>query len=196
MCCIFCFDKITPVTNLLLIFKLISFAFSKYLNALAVIGIDDKDVTLDKIKAKFKKIVKELHPDTVGENKNNTEKGLVMQQVDVERTQHFRKCIECYLCQNVCHVIRDQGAQDKFVGPRFMIRLASLEMHPMDDADRIPAIKDDYGSGMCNITRCCTEVCPEDIQITDDGIIPLKERVVDRYFDPFMILFRKIFKKE
>ena len=53
-----------------------------------------------------------------------------------------------------------------------MIRLASLEMHPMDDADRIPAIKEDYGSGMCNITRCCTEVCPEDIQITDDGIIP------------------------
>ena len=118
-----------------------------------------------------------------------------MQQVDVERTQHFRKCIECYLCQNVCHVIRDQEAKDKFVGPRFMIRLASLEMHPMDDVDRIPAIKEDYGSGMCNITRCCTEVCPEDIQITDDGIIPLKERVVDRYFDPLMILFKKIFKK-
>ena len=118
-----------------------------------------------------------------------------MQQVDVERTQHFRKCIECYLCQNVCHVLRDQDAKEKFVGPRFMIRLASLEMHPMDDADRIPSIKEDYGSGMCNITRCCTEVCPEDIQITDDGIIPLKERVVDRYFDPLMILFRKIFKK-
>ena len=117
-----------------------------------------------------------------------------MQQVDVERTQQFRKCIECYLCQNVCHVIRDQEEKDKFVGPRFMIRLASLEMHPMDDLDRIPVIKEDYGSGMCNITRCCTEVCPEDIQITDDGIIPLKERVVDRYFDPIMILFRKIFK--
>ena len=102
---------------------------------------------------------------------------------------------QSYLCQNVCHVLRDHEAKEKFIGPRFMIRLASLEMHPMDDADRIPEIKNDYGSGMCNITRCCTEVCPEDIQITDDGIIPLKERVVDRYFDPFMILFRKLFKK-
>ena len=128
-------------------------------------------------------------------NEKNTEKGLVMQQVDVERTQHFRKCIECYLCQNVCHVLRDQEQKEKFVGPRFMIRLAGLEMHPMDDADRIPEIKEEFGSGMCNITRCCTEVCPEEIQITDDGIIPLKERVVDRYFDPLMILFRKIFKK-
>ena len=136
-----------------------------------------------------------IKPFLPAQNKNNTEKGLIMQQVDVERTQHFRKCIECYLCQNVCHVIRDQEAKDKFVGPRFMIRLASLEMHPMDDVDRIPEIKEDYGSGMCNITRCCTEVCPEDIQITDDGIIPLKERVVDRYFDPLMILFKKIFKK-
>ncbi|MEE2953990.1 MAG: succinate dehydrogenase/fumarate reductase iron-sulfur subunit, partial [Bacteroidota bacterium] len=78
--------------------------------------------------------------------------------------------------------------------PRFMIRLASLEMHPMDNRDRIPQIKNDYGSGMCNITRCCTEVCPEEIQITDDGIIPLKERVVDRYFDPLVRLFRKWFK--
>ena len=75
-----------------------------------------------------------------------------------------------------------------------MIRLASLEMHPMDNRDRIPQIKNDYGSGMCNITRCCTEVCPEEIQITDDGIIPLKERVVDRYFDPLVSLFRKWFK--
>ena len=136
-----------------------------------------------------------IKPFSPAQNKNNTEKGLVMQQVDVERTQHFRKCIECYLCQNVCHIIRDQDAKEKFVGPRFMIRLASLEMHPMDDADRIPAIKEDHGSGMCNITRCCTEVCPEDIQITDDGIIPLKERVVDRYFDPVTMLYRKLFKK-
>jgi len=136
-----------------------------------------------------------IKPFSPAQNKNNTKKGLTMQQVDVERTQHFRKCIECYLCQNVCHVIRDQEQKDKFVGPRFMIRLASLEMHPMDDVDRIPAIKKEYGSGMCNITRCCTEVCPEDIQITDDGIIPLKERVVDRYFDPLMIFFRRIFKK-
>jgi succinate dehydrogenase / fumarate reductase iron-sulfur subunit len=74
-----------------------------------------------------------------------------------------------------------------------MIRLAGLEMHPLDTADRIPEIKDEYGSGMCNITRCCTDVCPEHIQITDNGIIPLKERVVDRYYDPVMIMKRKLF---
>ena len=116
-----------------------------------------------------------------------------MMQVDVERGQEFRKCIECYLCQDVCHVLRDRDGKDKFVGPRFMIRLAGLEMNPLDTADRIPEIRKEFGSGYCNITRCCTEVCPEHIGITDNGIIPLKERVVDRYFDPVASLGRKLF---
>ncbi len=116
----------------------------------------------------------------------------IMKQEDVERVQEFRKCIECFLCQDVCHVLRDHEQKDKFVGPRFMIRLASLEMHPLDKGDRIPEIKNEFGSGMCNITKCCTEVCPEDIQITDNGIIPLKERVVDRYYDPISMLIRKV----
>jgi succinate dehydrogenase / fumarate reductase iron-sulfur subunit len=116
-----------------------------------------------------------------------------MYQEDVDRVQEFRKCIECFLCQDVCHVIRDRDGKDRFVGPRFMIRLAGLEMNPLDDADRIPEIKKEYGSGMCNITRCCTEVCPEHIGITDNGIIPLKERVVDRYHDPILMLGRKLF---
>ena len=114
-------------------------------------------------------------------------------QEDVDRIQEFRKCIECFLCQDVCHVLRDQGGKDKFVGPRFMIHLAQLEMNPLDTDDRIPAIRKEYGSGLCNITRCCTEVCPEHINITDNGIIPLKERVVDRYFDPILWLKRKVF---
>jgi len=129
-------------------------------------------------------------------SKKDKEKDFVMMQKDIDRVQHFRKCIECYLCQNVCHVIRDNDTKENFVGPRFMTRLASLEMHPYDRADRIPDIKNDHGSGMCNITRCCTEVCPEEIQITDDAIIPLKERVVDRFYDPITILFRKIFGKK
>ncbi len=116
-----------------------------------------------------------------------------MMQKDVDRVQEFRKCIECYLCQDVCHVLRDQSRKDAFVGPRLMIRLASLEMHPLDAQDRIPAIRNEFGAGLCNITRCCTEVCPEHIQITDNGIIPLKERVVDRYFDPLLGLARKLF---
>ena len=129
-------------------------------------------------------------------SEKDKEKDFVMMQKDVDRVQHFRKCIECYLCQNVCHVIRDNDTKENFVGPRFMARLASLEMHPYDRADRIPDIKNDHGSGMCNITKCCTEVCPEEIQITDDAIIPLKERIVDRFYDPITILFRKIFGKK
>lgn len=121
---------------------------------------------------------------------------MVMYQQDVERIQEFRKCIECFLCQDVCHVLRDQDKKDKFVGPKFMIRLASLEMHPLDKEDRIPAIKEEFGSGMCNITRCCTDVCPENISITDNGIIPLKERVVDRYYDPVLWVYDKIFGKK
>ncbi|HEX7836691.1 MAG TPA: succinate dehydrogenase/fumarate reductase iron-sulfur subunit [Kofleriaceae bacterium] len=130
-----------------------------------------------------------------------------MYQEDVDRVQEFRKCIECYLCQDVCHVLRDRekpaqhakagqgdaSTRGAFVGPRFMIRLASLEMHPLDTDDRIPEIRKEFGSGMCNITRCCTEVCPEHIGITDNGIIPLKERVVDRYFDPIAIVGRTLF---
>ena len=118
-----------------------------------------------------------------------------MYQEDVDRVQEFRKCIECFLCQDVCHVLRDRDGreQNTFVGPRFMIRVASLEMHPLDTADRIPAVKDEFGSGMCNITKCCSEVCPEHIHITDNGIIPLKERVVDRFYDPVAMLWRKIF---
>ena len=138
---------------------------------------------------------KNITPFTPDPNKKNKNGDYVMMQEEVDRVQEFRKCIECYLCQNVCHVLRDHEKKDEFVGPRFMIRLASLEMHPLDNADRIPNIKNDHGSGMCNITRCCTDVCPEHIQITDNGIIPLKERVVDRYYDPFMRLFNKMFSK-
>ena len=119
-----------------------------------------------------------------------------MKQADVDRIQEFRKCIECFLCQNVCHVLRDHDKKDKFVGPRLMIYLAQLEMHPLDVGDRIPEIRNEYGSGYCNITKCCTDVCPEHINITDNGIIPLKERVVDRYYDPVLWLWRKVTGKK
>src|SRR5688500_1485444 len=113
-----------------------------------------------------------------------------MTQEAVDRVQEFRKCIECFLCQNVCHVLRDHALQPEFGGPRFMIRVAGLEMHPLDTGNRLPLLKDELGIGLCNITKCCTEVCPEHINITDNGIIPLKERVVDEYFDPLKKLFR------
>ena len=128
-------------------------------------------------------------PDTTKKDSNGD---YHMMQEDVDRIQEFRKCIECYLCQNVCHVLRDHDRKDSFVGPRFMIRAAGLDMHPLDTEDRIPAVKDEYGSGMCNITRCGTDVCPEHIQITDNGIIPMKERVVDLYYDPLKWLTRKL----
>jgi succinate dehydrogenase / fumarate reductase, iron-sulfur subunit len=113
-----------------------------------------------------------------------------MQQADIERVQEFRKCIECYLCQDVCHVLRDHHKHDEFIGPRFLIYVAALEMHPLDTDDRVPELKRRDGIGYCNITKCCTRVCPEEIQITDNGIIPLKERVVDRFYDPVKRLFR------
>ena len=119
-----------------------------------------------------------------------------MMQRDVDRVQEFRKCIECFLCQDVCHVLREPDSKPPFVGPRFMIQLASLEMHPLDIEDRIAATKNEFGSGLCNITRCCTEVCPEHIGITDNGIIPLKERVVDRFYDPILWLFRALFGRK
>ncbi|MFN8614672.1 MAG: succinate dehydrogenase/fumarate reductase iron-sulfur subunit [Vampirovibrionales bacterium] len=110
-------------------------------------------------------------------------------QEDVERVQEFRKCIECFLCQDVCHVIRNHDKKNHFYGPRFMVRMASLDMHPYDTVDRLQAIKEEAGVGYCNITKCCTEVCPEHIHITDNAIIPLKERVADRYFDPIGQIF-------
>ena len=115
-----------------------------------------------------------------------------MYQRDIDRVQEFRKCIECFLCQDVCHVLRDHAKQAEFAGPRFFVRVAGLEMHPLDSLDRTPLLKNEMGIGYCNITKCCTEVCPEEIHITDNAIIPLKERVVDEYYDPVMGIVRKI----
>jgi succinate dehydrogenase / fumarate reductase iron-sulfur subunit len=113
-----------------------------------------------------------------------------MAQSDVDRVQEFRKCIECFLCQDVCHVLREHHMHEQFIGPRFLVHAAALEMHPLDVGDRIPGLKEQFGIGLCNITKCCTKVCPEGITITDNAIIPLKERVVDRFFDPLTRLFR------
>jgi succinate dehydrogenase / fumarate reductase, iron-sulfur subunit len=119
-----------------------------------------------------------------------------MQQVDIDRGQEFHKCIECFLCQNVCHVIRDHDENKaNYVGPRFFVRLAELEMHPLDTDDRRALIRERLGIGLCNITKCCTEVCPEHIHITDNAIIPLKERVVDARYDPIAWLGRKIMRR-
>ena len=116
-----------------------------------------------------------------------------MNQQDVDRVQEFRKCIECYLCQDVCHVLREHDKHAEFIGPRFFVYTAALEMHPLDTEDRLEDLKTSDGIGYCNITKCCTKVCPESITITDNAIIPLKERVVDRFYDPLRKLFR-VFK--
>ena len=113
-----------------------------------------------------------------------------MAQSDVDRVQEFRKCIECFLCQNVCHVLREHRKYDEFIGPRFLVHAAALEMHPLDTEDRAAELRKAHGIGYCNITKCCTRVCPENITITDNAIIPLKERVVDRCYDPLGKLFQ------
>ena len=115
-----------------------------------------------------------------------------MHQYEVERAQEFRKCIECFLCQDVCHVLRTHGKHAEFMGPAFLTRAAVYETHPLDTVDRSTYLKDEGGIGYCNITKCCTEVCPEGIHITDNAIIPLKERVVDAHYDPIKRLLRDI----
>jgi succinate dehydrogenase / fumarate reductase, iron-sulfur subunit len=111
-------------------------------------------------------------------------------QEDVDRVQEFRKCIECFLCQDVCHVLREHHLHEEFIGPRLLVHAAALEMHPLDVEDRVADLRGPHGIGYCNITKCCTKVCPEGITITDNAIIPLKERVVDQFFDPVRRLFR------
>ena len=119
-----------------------------------------------------------------------------MAQVDVERSQEFRKCIECFLCQDTCHVVRDhEENKEAFAGPRFLMRVAELDMHPLDSLDRKNQAQEEFGLGMCNITKCCTEVCPEHIKITDNALIPMKERVVDRKYDPLVWLGSKISRR-
>ena len=111
-------------------------------------------------------------------------------QEDVDRVQEFRKCIECFLCQDVCHVLREHHLHDQFIGPRLLVYAAALEMHPLDVENRLGDLKEAQGIGYCNITKCCTTVCPEEIKITDNAIIPLKERVVDEFYDPVRKLLR------
>jgi succinate dehydrogenase / fumarate reductase, iron-sulfur subunit len=119
-----------------------------------------------------------------------------MAQADVDRIQEFHRCIECFLCQNTCHVIRDHAEhRPSYAGPRSFVRIAALEMHPLDGADRVDMVKNEGGIGFCNVTKCCTEVCPEQIRITDNAIIPLKERVADRYYDPIRAFFGRFSRR-
>jgi succinate dehydrogenase / fumarate reductase iron-sulfur subunit len=115
-----------------------------------------------------------------------------MRQADIDRVQEFRKCVECFLCQDVCHVLRDHHKHESFIGPRFLTYVAALEMHPLDTVDRSGELREAHGIGYCNITKCCTKVCPESIAITDNAIIPLKERVVDEFYDPVKALVRLV----
>jgi succinate dehydrogenase / fumarate reductase iron-sulfur subunit len=139
---------------------------------------------------RVKKTIRPFHPRTPDASDGTWR----MSQAPADRVQEFRKCIECYLCQDVCHVLREHHLEDRFIGPRFLVYAAALEMHPLDVENRSGDLKDRHGIGFCNITKCCTKVCPEEIHITDNAIIPLKERVVDEYFDPLRKLFR-IFRK-
>jgi len=141
------------------------------------------DVSYNYVKAKQVPPLRLKPPDPDGKYR--------MMQEDVDRPQEFHKCIECFLCQDVCHVIRDhEEHKPHFSGPRFFIKAAGLDMHPLDTRDRTEWIRSQGGIGLCNITKCCTEVCPEHIHITDNGIIPMKERMADN-FDPIVWLVRK-----
>ncbi len=125
----------------------------------------------------------QFHPDP------SARQPWTMAGMDVERSKEFRKCIECFLCQDVCHVIREH--KSVYIGPRHVIKAASLDMHPIDTLDRSSMLNKEAGIGYCNVTKCCQEVCPEHIKITDNAIIPEKERGADNFYDPIMKLFKK-----
>ncbi len=117
-----------------------------------------------------------------------------MAQIDVDRGQEFRKCIECFICQDVCHVIREHAENmDNFAGPRSFVRLAEISMHPLDTNPKESTVDHGFGLEYCNITKCCTDVCPEGIHITDNAIIPLKERRADIQYDPLRAIARRLF---
>ena len=120
--------------------------------------------------------------------KEGLEKPWKISQVDIERSKEFKKCIECFLCQDVCHVTREHNSG--YFGPRHVVKAASLDMHPLDALDRSTFMNKDAGLGYCNITKCCTEVCPEEIHITDNAIIPEKERAVNAQYDPIAMIVR------
>jgi succinate dehydrogenase / fumarate reductase iron-sulfur subunit len=136
-------------------------------------------------------VKKKIKPFKPRPAQTGEESGWRMAQADMDRVQEFRKCIECFLCQDVCHVLREHRLHEQFIGPRFLIHTAALEMHPLDTEDRLADLKGAHGIGYCNITKCCTKVCPESITITDNAIIPLKERVVDAHYDPLGKLLRR-----
>jgi succinate dehydrogenase / fumarate reductase iron-sulfur subunit len=141
------------------------------------------DVSYNYAKAKTVPPLRLKPPDADGKYR--------MWQEDIDRVQEFHKCIECFLCQDVCHVIRDhEELKTSFAGPRFFIKIAGLDMHPLDTNNRTGFVREQAGVGLCNITKCCTEVCPEHIKITDNGIIPMKERMADDV-DPIVWLLRK-----
>ncbi|MCG8469320.1 MAG: succinate dehydrogenase/fumarate reductase iron-sulfur subunit [Gemmatimonadetes bacterium] len=166
---------------------------------------EDETITVTPMKA-FP-VIRDLVTDVSQNYRNNeaiprfnprpkdAEDGWRMQQYEVEKAQEMRKCIECFLCQDVCHVLRSHSKHEEFIGPTYFVRTAGYSMNPIDVEDRTEFLKERGGIGYCNITKCCTEVCPEHITITDNSIIPLKERVVDRYYDPIKSLVRLIRRK-
>ncbi len=94
-------------------------------------------------------------------------------------------------------MVRDHEENKKaFSGPRYLMRQTELDMHPLDTRhDRSVQAQEENGLGFCNITKCCTEVCPEHIKITDNALIPLKERAADRKYDPVVWLGNKLFRR-
>lgn len=160
---------------------------------------EDKPITVRPLKS-FP-VIKDLVTDVSWNYKVNRmitpfEAGsrLEMKQYEVETAQHLRKCIECFICQSACHILRDEAKKETYFGPRAFVKLGALVKHPADTADRVEMLKEKAGIGLCNVTRCCTELCPEKIRITDDAIIPLKEIVIDRYYDPVKMFIRFVRK--
>ena len=84
-----------------------------------------------------------------------------MAQADIDRVQEFRKCIECFLCQDVCHVLREHHKHDEFIGPRFLVYVAALEMHPLDTENRLEDLKDTTASATATSPSAAPKFAPK-----------------------------------
>ncbi len=107
---------------------------------------------------------------------DNKEKGFwKMDEGDIKDTVEMRTCIDCLICHDSCHVLKNTKL--KFLGPRNIVKANSLDTHPMNSLDRTKLVRDE-GIANCNVSGCCTDNCPQEIKITDNANIPMKERSI------------------
>ncbi|MBI4020042.1 MAG: 2Fe-2S iron-sulfur cluster binding domain-containing protein [Candidatus Aenigmarchaeota archaeon] len=128
-----------------------------------------KDLVTDRAEIYIKEKTLQLH--FIGEKSGGFYK---ISEAEIKRASEFRKCIDCLICHDVCHANREKL---DYTGPRNLVKVMAQQLHPRNTLDRVPLLEG-AGVNFCNVTRCCQQVCPQEIHITTNGIIPLKEAFI------------------